>query len=134
MIQVIVALAMISISQDSVPNRDMQSAYSRQVLVNSILGFTCTLGMGIFHAKGNDAYEDYKNCQSISAAIEAWDRVQVNDTARNIFAVGAAFFLARAVYYQFKRANVPRATTFSPVIDVRYVYQPKFRIGLERSL
>ena len=133
--QLVVALALISASQDSMPNREMiQSKYSRQVLINSILGFTCTLGMGIFYAKGNDAYEDYKNSQSMSAAIEAWDRVKTSDAARNISAVGAAFFLARAVYFQIKRANVPEKTSLSPVIDVRYACQPKLIIGLQTNL
>jgi hypothetical protein len=90
--------------------------------------------MGIFYAKGNDAYEDYKNSQSMSAAIEAWDRVKTNDAARNIFAVGAAFFLVRAVYFQVKRASVPKKTSFFPVIDVRYACQPKFMIGLQANL
>lgn len=133
--QLVVALALISASQDSMPNREMiQSKYSRQVLINSILGFTCTLGMGIFYAKGNDAYEDYKNSQSMSAAIEAWGRVKTSDAARNISAVGAAFFLARAVYFQIKRANVPEKTSLSPVIDVRYACQPKLIIGLQTNL
>lgn len=133
--QLIVALVLISASEDSVPSREMiQSKYSRQVLVNSILGFTCTLGMGIFYAKGNDAYEDYKNSQNMNTAIEAWDRVKTNDAARNIFAVGAAFFLARAVYFQIKRANVPEKTSLSPVIDVRYACQPKLIIGLQTNL
>ncbi len=135
MIQLIVALAMVSASQDTISAREMiQRDYSRKVLVNSILGFTCAVSMGIFHAKGNDAYDDYKNSQSISAAAEAWDRVRTNDTARNIFAIGAAFFIARAVYYQIKRAGVPETASFSPVIDVRYSCQPKFLIGIERSL
>jgi len=134
MIQLILALAMVSASQDTISARAMiQQNYSRKVLINSIAGFACTIGMGIFHAKGNDAYEEYKNSQSISAATEAWDRVTTNDTARNIFAVGAAFFLVRAVYYQIKRASVPEAA-FSPVIDVRYSLQPKFLVGFERSL
>lgn len=135
MMQFIVALALVSAPQDSNPNQEMlRSRYSRQVLVNAVLGFTCTIGMGIFYAKGNDAYEDYKSSQSINAAMEAWDRVKTNDTARNIFAVGAAFFLARAVYYQVKRAGVPKTTSFSPVIEVRYVYQPKIVLGLQRNL
>ena len=135
MTQLIVALALVSAAQDSIPSPEaLRSKYSRQVLINSVLGFTCTIGMGIFHAKGNDAYEDYKNSQSINAAIQAWDRVKTNDTARNIFAVGAAFFLARAIYYQVKRASVPKATSFSPVIEVHYAYQPKIVLGLQRSL
>jgi hypothetical protein len=90
--------------------------------------------MGIFYAKGNDAYEDYKNSQSMTAAIEAWDRVEASDAARNIFAVGAAVFLARAVYFQIKRASVSKKISLSPVIDVRYAYQPKLIIGLETNL
>ena len=135
MIQFIVALALVSAPQDSISSREiLQSKYSRQVLVNAVMGFTCTIGMGIFYAKGNDAYEDYKNSQSINAAMEAWDRVKTNDTARNIFAVGAAFFLARAVYYQIKRTSVPKTTSFSPVIEVHYAYQPKIVLGLQRKL
>jgi hypothetical protein len=135
MTQFIVALALVSVAQDSIPNQEvLQNRYSRQVLINSVLGFTCTIGMGIFYAKGNDAYEDYKNSQSINAAIEAWDRVKTNDAARNIFAVGAAFFLARAVYYQVKRVSIPKVASFSPVIGLHYAHQPKITLGMQRSL
>lgn len=135
MMQLCMVLLLISTTQDSVNSvAEIQRGYSRQVLINSILGFTCTLGMGIFYAKGNDAYEDYKDSQSMSTATEAWDRVKTSDAARNIFAVGAAFFLARAVYFQIKRANVPEKTSLSPIIDVRYACQPKLIIGLQTNL
>ena len=135
MIQLCVTLTLMSVSLDSMPDLTMmQSKYSRQVLINSILGFTCTLGMGIFYARGNDAYEDYKNSQSMNAAIEAWDRVKINDTARNVFAVGAVFFLARAVYYQVRRASLSRLKTFAPVFEMHYACGPKMIIGIQKDL
>jgi hypothetical protein len=49
MIQLCVTLTLMSASLDSMPDLAMmQSRYSRQVLISSILGFTCTFGMGIF--------------------------------------------------------------------------------------
>lgn len=135
MIQLCVTLTLMSASLDSVPDLGMmQSKYSHQVLISSILGFTCTLGMGVFYARGNDAYEDYKNSQNMSAAIEAWDRVKINDTARNVFAVGAVFFIARALYYQVKRASLSKLKAFAPVLEMRYTCGPKMLIGLQRDL
>ena len=135
MIQLCVALVLIAVPQDSVSDPEMmQRRYSRKVLINSIAGFACTIGMGIFYVKGNDAYDDYTSSQSMSAAIEAWDRVKINDTARHVFAVGAAFFLARAVYYQIKRASVPRSKSVTPVIEMDFSSQPKIQIGLHKNL
>jgi len=90
--------------------------------------------MGICYSRGNDAYEDYKNSQSMSAAIEAWDRVKINDTARNVFAVGAVFFLTRAVYYQIKRASLSQLKALAPVLEMRYTCGPKMVIGLQKDL
>ena len=135
MIHLCVALALVAVPQDSISDTEViQQRYSRQVLINSILGFSCTIGMGIFYVKGNDAYNDYKSSQGMSTAIEAWDRVNGNDMARNVFAVGAAFFLARAVYYQIKRANVPKSASVTPVIEMDFSCRPKIQIGLQRNL
>ena len=135
MIQFCVALTLMSASLDSVPDLAMmQSKYSRQVLISTILGFTCTLGMGVFYARGKDAYGDYKNSQSMSAAIEAWDRVKINDTARNVFAVGAVFFIARALYYQVKRASLSELKDLAPILEMRYTCGPKMLIGLRKGL
>ena len=135
MIHLCVALTLIAIPQDSVSESEMmQRKYSRQVLVNSMLGFSCAIGMGIFHAKGNDAYDDYRNSQSMNTAVEAWDRVQTNDTARNIFAVGAALFLGRAIYYQIKRASILKSASLVPVIEMHCSNQPRIQIGLQKNL
>ena len=135
MIQLCVTLTLLSASLDNMPDLEIvKSKYSRQVLVNSILGFGCTLGMGIFYTKGNDAYEDYKNSESMSTAVEAWDRVKINDAARNVCAVGAVFFFARALYYQVKRMSISKSKAFSPVFDIHCAYGPKMTIGLQKDL
>jgi hypothetical protein len=134
MIQLFVVLTLVTVSQEGPSNTAlMQKRYGRQVLVNAILGFTCTIGMGVFHVKGNNAYEDYENSQSMRTAVEAWDKVIMNDTARNVFAVGTVFFLTRAVYYHIKRIRLKRSAV-SAVFDVRYVGGPKVSIGLQKSL
>lgn len=112
----------------------MQKNYERQVLVNSVLGFACTIGAGVFYVKGNDAYEDYKSSQNMRTAVEVWDRVKTSDAARNICAVGAAFFLARAIYYQIKRMRLPKSNTLLPVFEMRYAEQPKLLFGLRKSI
>jgi hypothetical protein len=70
----------------------------------------------------------------MSAAIEAWDRVKINDTVRNVFAVGAVFFIARAVYYHIRRASLSRIEPFAPIIEMRYTCGPKMIIGLQKDL
>ena len=135
MVQFIVVFTLVAGSPDSMPETElMQKKCGRQVLINSLVGFTCTLGMGIFHARGSDAYEEYKTSQSMKNAAEAWDKVKLNDTMRNVFAVGAVFFLTRAVYYQIKRVRLEKTSVLSPVIEVRYAAQPKLLLGLQKSL
>ena len=135
MIQLCVTLTLMSASLDSMPDLEMmRTRYSRHVLINSILGFTCTLGVGFFYVRGSDAYEDYRTSQSMSAAIEAWDRVKISDTARNLCAVGAVFFFTRAVYYQVRRASLSRSKVFTPVFEMHYTYGPKMIIGLQKDL
>ncbi len=134
MIQLFVVLTLVTASQQNPSDIEaMQRKYGRQVLVNSVLGFACTIGMGVFHVKGNDAYEEYKDCQSVQSAAEAWDRVVFNDTARNVFAVGAVFFLTRAAYYHIKRIR-HKSSSVSAVFDVQYVCGPKMSVGFRKDL
>jgi len=133
--QLVVVFTLLAVPQDSMPNTElMQRKCGRQVLINSVVGFGCTIGMGVFYAKGSDAYEDYKSSETMQSAAEAWDRVKLNDTMRNVFAVGAVIFLARAVYYQIKRVRLEKSSAVLPVIGVRYAAQPKLLIGLQKSL
>jgi hypothetical protein len=137
MIQLVVVFTLLAVPQDTMPNTElmqMQRKCGRQVLINSVVGFACTIGMGIFYAKGGDAYEDYKSSETMQSAAEAWDRVKLNDTMRNVFAAGAVIFLTRAVYYQIKRVRLQRSSALTPVIEVRYAAQPKLLIGLQKSL
>lgn len=133
MIQFFVVLTLVTASQEGPSNTElMQKKYGRQVLVNSILGFACTVGMGVFHVRGNNAYEDYENSHSMRTAVEAWDRVRLNDTARNVFAVGAVFFITRAVYYHIKRIRLNRSSV-SAVFDVRYACGPRMVLGFQKD-
>jgi hypothetical protein len=135
MVQLFVVITLVTASQESPSNKElMQKKYGQRVLVNSILCFACTISTGVFYVKGNNAYEDYKSSHSMRTAVEAWDRVRMNDTVRNVFAVGAVFFLTRAVYYQIKRVRLEKSSAVSPVIEVRYAAQPKLLIGLQKDL
>lgn len=135
MVQLFVVLTLVTASQESASNIELlQRKYGRGVLVNSVLCFACTIGTGVFYVKGNNAYEDYKSSHSMRTAVEAWDRVRMNDTVRNVFVVGAVFFLTRAVYYQIKRVRLEKFSAVSPVIEVRYAAQPKLLIGLQKGL
>jgi hypothetical protein len=60
--------------------------------------------------------------------------VQLYDNVRNVFAVGALVFVARAIYYQVKRAQVRRSVSISPVLDFQYANTPKIIVGLRKHL
>jgi hypothetical protein len=135
MIHVCTILLLLSTTQDSVNSVvQIEQGYSRQVLISTILGFGCTVGTGIFHLKGNDAYAEYEAAENMNSAIEAWDKVQLYDNVRNVFAVGALVFVARAIYYQVKRARVRRSVSISPVLDFQYANTPKIIVGLRKHL
>jgi hypothetical protein len=128
-------LLLISTTQDSVNSvAQIERGYSREVLVSTILGFSCTIGVGVFHLKGNDAYEAYEAAESMSSAVEAWDKVRLYDNVRNVFAAGALVFVARAIYYQVKKARRGRSASISPILDIQYANTPKIVIGLRKHL
>jgi hypothetical protein len=112
----------------------IERGYSQQVLISTILGFGCTVGMSVFHVKGNDAYQEYEAAENMNSALEAWDKVQLYDNVRNIFAAGALIFVARAIFYQVKRAKVRRSVSISPVLDIQYANRPKMIVGLRIDL
>ena len=135
MIQLYTILLLISTTQDSVNNVvQIERGYSRQVLISTILGFGCTIGMGVFHLKCNDAYQEYEAAESMSSAVEAWDRVQLYDNVRNVFAAGALVFVARAIYYQVKKARLQRSASISPVFNMQFANTPKIVIGFKKHL
>lgn len=135
MIQLCTMLLLISTTQDNVNSvARIERGYSRQVLISTILGFGCTIGMGVFHLKGNDAYQEYEAAESMSSAVEAWDRVQLYDNVRNVFAAGAVVLVARAIYYQGKKARLRRPVSISPVLDIKYANTPKITVGFKKHL
>lgn len=135
MIQLLVALTLVSATSDTVIGMDrVNDDYSRKVLLNTLLGATCIGGMAVCHLKANDAYDAYQTSESMSSALEAWDTVRRYDNIRNVFAIGAVVFLARAVYYQLKQ-QAPRASTgIKPLIDFQYTGNSKVILGIEKSL
>ncbi len=90
--------------------------------------------MGVFHLKGNDAYHEYEAAENMNAAVEAWDKVRLYDNVRNVLAAGALVFVARAIYYQVKRARVRRSVSISPVLNIQYANTTKIVIGFRRHL
>jgi hypothetical protein len=142
MIQYLLIFTLISSVNDTMTQieTDVQKSYGKQILISSIIGFSFTLGMGYFYMKGNDAYEEYKQSETMKAALDNWDRVQLYDNIRNVCAVGAVIFLGRAIYYQFRSVSESSSSSYKPlhnvqpVIELKYNYQPKVILGVSMNL
>ncbi len=135
MTYMLLALTLASAASDSVIDIPrLESRYSRKVLINTLLGAACVGGMAIFHMKANDAYDEYQASESMSSALESWDRVERYDNIRNVFAVGAVVFVTRAIYYQIKKAKLIRSAHIVPLIDLRYAGNSKMVFGIKKSL
>lgn len=138
MTYILLALILISTTPDSTTSAfdipQMSSKYSRQVLISTLVGAACIGGMAIFHLRANDAYSEYQAAESMSTAIETWDKVQRYDNIRNAFGVGAALFIARAIYYQVKKSELYRSSHILRMLDLRYAGNSKMAVGIKRSL
>lgn len=131
----LLAVTIISTTPDStidIPR--MSSRYSRKVLVSTLVGAACLGGMAIFHLRANDAYSEYQAAESMSAAVEMWDKVQRYDNIRNALGVGAAFFIARAIYFQVKKSSLYRSSHILRMFDLRYAGNSKMAVGIKRTL
>jgi hypothetical protein len=111
----------------------IKSRYSRKVLVSTLLGAACIGGTAIFHAKASDAYDEYLSSDDMGSAVASWNKVQQYDNVRNVFAIGAVVFVARAIYYQIKKSAANRSAKLVPVIDLRYAGNSKVLVGLKRD-
>lgn len=76
-----------------------RESYTKQVLINGFIGVAFSVGTGVFYAKGNAAYDNYKTSTTMSAAVDNWDKVRLYDGIRNVCAVGAVLFIFRSLYY-----------------------------------
>ncbi|MDH4211308.1 MAG: hypothetical protein OEV79_07650 [candidate division WOR-3 bacterium] len=135
MTYVLLVLTLVSTTPDSsidIPR--MSSSYSRKVLVSTLVGAACIGGIAIFHVRANDAYAEYQSSESMSSAIESWDKVQRYDNIRNAFGVGAVVFIARAIYYQIKRSKLYQSSHLLPMLDLRYAGNSKMVVGIKRDL
>ncbi|UCD05780.1 MAG: hypothetical protein JSV98_00635 [candidate division WOR-3 bacterium] len=138
MTYILLALTFISTTPDSTVSAfdvpQMSGKYSRQVLISTLVGAACIGGMAVFHLRANDAYSEYQAAESMSAAIETWERVQRYDNIRNAFGVGAALFIARAIYYQVKKSELYRSSHILQMLDLRYAGNSKMAVGIKRNL
>lgn len=123
-----------TVPDSGIDTQQMSSKYSRKVLVSTLLGAACVGGMAVFHVKANDAYNEYQAAESMSSAIESWDKVQRYDNIRNAFGVGAAVFIARAIYYQIKKSQLYRSSQILQSLDLRYAGNSKMLLGVKKDL
>jgi hypothetical protein len=135
MLQLLVALMLVSAATDTTSATDrFGEGHSREVLISTLIGVACIGGMAVYHMKANDAYDAYLESETMSSALEEWDRVRRYDNIRNILAIGAVAFVARAVYYQLKPTVQRSSTGIKPLIDFQYARNSKLILGLEKSL
>lgn len=129
----IAILCCIATLSDSVEQVDLPArpTYTKQVIINGLIGVGFTATATICYIKGNSAYDDYLISNSLVDAADNWKKVQTYDTVRNICAVGATLFLARALYYQFKNIKAHRDARITPVFEFDQGYCGKVGFGLE---
>ncbi len=134
MIQLVVSIILVSVMADTTVTGDkVVKDHSRKVLVSTLIGSACIGVMGICHLKANNAYDAYLGSETMSSALEEWDRVRHYDNMRNIFAIGAVVFIARAVYYQFRQGSIKRSSNFRPRVDLQYACNSRVVVGVEKG-
>ena len=141
MVEALLICILLSSANDSLPQVESSAtrSYSKQILINGIIGVGFTIGAGVFYTKGNGAYEEYEKSESMGSALENWDKVQLYDNVRNVCAIGALLFFGRALYYQLKNVKVSSSRSepvngLHLIIDIEYVHQPKLLIGMSKDL
>lgn len=105
--------------------------YTKQVLINGLVGIGFAVGTGVFYIMGEDAHDHYKESDSIRTALDNWDKMKVYDNLRNACAIGALVFTVRAVYYQLKNVKASKSTKYKPTLDIKYAYQNKWSLGIK---
>jgi hypothetical protein len=109
-------------------------SYNKEIIINGSVGLGFGIGSGVFFLLGNKAYENYKRSGSMKSASEYFNQSVAYDNARNICAVGAVFFLARAFYYQLKSARSGKTAGAGPALDIAMPEYAKLQLGFRRSL
>lgn len=106
-------------------------SYTKQVLLNGLVGIGFGISTGIFYRMGENAHDDYKESDSIRTALDNWNKTKLYDNLRNVCAVGALIFTARAVYYQLKHVKAARSAKYTPIFDLHYAHQNKWSLGIK---
>jgi hypothetical protein len=124
----------LSVSADSLGTETdlvKQKSYTKQVLLNGLVGIGFGVGTGIFHTMGRSSYEDYIYSDSIKTALDNWNKTKCYDNLRNVCAVGALLFTLRAVYFQLKNVKASKSTKHTPALDFQYSYHNKWSLGIK---
>jgi len=111
----------------------VKKSYVKQVLINGLLGIGSGAGAYLFFTKGDKAYQDYKNSETMQAAQENYNKTVFYDNVRNVLAVTSVIFVFRAVYYQLKQVKTRQSMGHYPGIDLRYA-ENKCMLGIRKSL
>ena len=106
-------------------------SYTKQVLLNGLIGIGFGVSTDIFYTMGENAHDRYKESDSIRTTLDNWDKTRLYDNLRNVCAVGALFFTVRAVYYQLKHVKAARSAKYTPKLDLQYSYQNKWSLGVK---
>jgi len=117
--------------QINIPEKER---YTKQILLNGIVGISFGIGTGVFYRMGNNAYDEYEKSTSTKSALDNWNKTKVYDNLRNVCAVGALFFTIRAVYYQLKNIKASKSTNLMPTLDFQCCYRNKWSLGLKKRL
>jgi hypothetical protein len=123
-----------SVNDTIAPVRPTRVSYSKQVWINGLIFVGCAIGTGVFYRMGDSAYEEYQDSETIRSALENYDKAQLYDNIRNLFAVGAVVFLSRAVYYQIKNVKASKSYSYTPVIEIECTCHPKLVFGIQKDL
>jgi hypothetical protein len=120
-----------SLSAIPVPVR---KSYTSQVTINGIIGLGFGVGTSAFYFMGDKAYEHYRDSGSMKNANAYYNKAMTYDYARDLCAVGAIFFLARALYYQLKNARAKTVQGYKPSFDFNTVGFSKVKFGLKTGI
>jgi hypothetical protein len=118
-----------SLIQETAPVN--QKSYTKQVLINGLVGIGFGVSTGIFHALGKNSYNEYLLSDSIRTALDSWNKTKRYDNIRNVCAVGAFIFTLRALYFQLKHVKASRSTKHTPTLDFQYSFRNKWTLGIK---
>ncbi len=126
---VIIILCIQNATDNLVSEPTAKKNYTKQVLINGVIGIGFGSAAVFFHVKGNNAYENYEQSNTFTEALDNWNKTITYDIIRDACAVGGAVFLIRALVFQLKNVKTKMSSQlkFDPTID--YEFSPGLKIS-----